>query len=350
VDMRYDRTQLRVRYGAVTPPGYLRHYAARVAGGAWSESNEGVMDLRGLGPGVHDLEFKLMDREGVLGPVTRLRVVIDPPWWQKLWARAVFALLLAGAIVLVFRLRLNWVRRSERKEESVARTVNELKLQALRAQMDPHFIFNCLNSIDHFILGEDKRKASHYLNRFARLIRLILQQSESTTVPLEREVEMLRYYLELEAVRFETPFTWDVKVDPLLQHDPIELPTMLVQPFVENAIWHGLQHKSGTGRVEVTFRTVNEGVECTIEDDGIGRAASSEINKGRHSVHKSMGMRVTTDRIKLLTEQHRRTARINVHDLADKDGRPLGTRVVIVVPIEMEEDARAPGREGSANA
>src|SRR5262249_19109527 len=155
---------------------------------------------------------------------------------------------------LVFRLRLNWVRRTERKEEAMARTVNELKLQALSAQMNPHFVFNSLNSIDTFIIMQRSEEASRYLNRFAKLIRLILHQADQLTVPLKKETEMLGYYMELEALRFSTPFTFELKTDPRLLDRDVRLPPMLVQPIVENAIWHGLQHKQGQGHLLVDFR------------------------------------------------------------------------------------------------
>jgi ligand-binding sensor domain-containing protein len=337
----HDEDQLQLRFGTHSMPRSITGYSYFLEGNSreWVTTNTGLATFNNLLPGTYTLRMKVQDSWGTWSEEGHVTFTMVPPWWQTLLARILFGLLLASTIVLVFRMRLNWIRKRERKEEAIARTVNELKLQALRAQMDPHFIFNCLNSIDRFILGEEKKKASHYLNRFARLIRLILQQSESTTVPLEREAEMLRYYLELESVRFDTPFQWEVKVDPLLTLEPVELPAMLVQPFVENAIWHGLQHKQGQGHVEVHFRKIEDGIECIVEDNGVGRSASEEINKDRSGVHKSMGMRVTTDRIELIKEQHRNTAKVNVYDLADKEGRPLGTRVVIQVPIEIDAEA-----------
>lgn len=342
MNMPYGSQQLEVRFGAILPPGYIRSYAVRMNDGAWSESTDGKLSLRGLAPGAYLFELRLMDREGLWGPVTGLRVEMVPPWWQRLWARVLFALLLAGAIVTAFRLRLNWIRRRERKEEAMERTVNELKLQALRAQMDPHFIFNCLNSIDKYILMEQGEKASRYLNSFARLVRLILNQSESVSVPLEKEAEMLRYYLELEALRFKTPFAWEVKVDPDLLLAEAELPTMLVQPYAENAIWHGLQHKDGAGRITVEFRKLGNDLECVVEDDGIGREASARINAERRRAHHSMGMRVNADRLRLYAETHSSSVRTDIEDLRDIEGQPRGTRVRLVLPIESLEETNQP--------
>jgi sensor histidine kinase YesM len=271
-----------------------------------------------------------------------LRVVILPPWWQTLVARIAFALALAAAIVLVFRARLNWVRRRERAQEEQARQLNELKLQALRAQMDPHFIFNCLNSIDSFIIANDREHASHYLGRFAKLIRLILQHSDSTRVPLEREVEMLKYYLELEALRFKTPFTFEVRVDEELDGEPVELPTMLVQPYIENAIWHGLRHKETPGHIRVGFTLHGDQLECVVEDDGIGREASRAINRQRSGVHRSMGMRVSADRLRLYGELEQGASRVTIQDLVHPNGSPAGTRVTILIPLLGSSDPEQP--------
>ena len=342
IDMGHDKSHLVIRYGAILPPGYIRKYAMRISDGVWSESEEGRVDMRALEPGQYVFGLRLMNAEGTWGPVTTLAVTIDPPWWKTLWARILFGLTLAAIIVVVFRARLNWIRKRERAEEEQARTVNELKLQALRAQMDPHFIFNCLNSIDSFIIANDRQQASHYLGRFAKLIRLILQHSDSTRVTLEREVEMLRYYLELESLRFKIPFRFELNVDPRLEGEPVELPAMLVQPYVENAIWHGLRHKEEQGLLTIDFRLRGDVLECTIEDNGIGREASRLIDQQRSGIHRSMGMRVSADRLRIQGELEHRTAHVSLHDLKDRDGKAIGTRAVISIPImddRTEEDS-----------
>lgn len=335
--MRYDNEQLEVHFGAILPPGWILAYAMREPGGSWVEYKEGRINLRGLQPGEHTFQFRLVNLAGEPGPPTTLNVMIPPPWYQTLAARILFAVLLAMGIVLVFRARLNWIRKRERAQEEQARQVNELKLQALRAQMDPHFVFNCLNSIDSFIIANDREQASHYLGRFAKLIRLILQHSDSTRVPLEREVEMLRYYLELEALRFKTPFTFEVVMDEQLEGEPVELPTMLVQPYIENAIWHGLRHKESAGHLSVTFALRDDHLECVVEDNGIGREASRRINEQRSGIHKSMGMRVSADRLRIYGELERGASRVMVEDLKDPQGSATGTRVIINFPLMVKE-------------
>ncbi|MEO8066346.1 MAG: histidine kinase [Flavobacteriales bacterium] len=336
----HQQDQLDLRFGTPAPPGSIAAYSYKLDGASreWTTGRSSVASFNNLLPGTYTLRMKVMDRWGTWSAEGSTVLTITPPWWRQLWFRALVALLIAAVVVLVFRLRLNRVRAMEERKSANERAMNELKLRALRAQMDPHFVFNCLNSIDSYILSNDPAKASHYLGRFAKLIRLILQHSDTVTVPLEREVEMLRYYLELEALRFHTPFTFVLKVDPLLNGEGVQLPTMLVQPYVENAIWHGLQHKEAPGRVEVVFRLSGDHLECTVEDDGIGREASRAINAGRIGVHRSMGMRVSADRLRLLHAQKQRTAEVTVHDLHDRTGAPLGTRVVITFPLVASHD------------
>lgn len=336
VVMPHDRSRLRVAYGAVLAPGRIVRYAMRMSGGAWSESVEGVLDIRNLGTGRHTIELRVMNDEGTWGPVTTLHVVRHPAWWQTAWAQALMALLLASIIVLVFRMRLNWIRKRERKEEERTRLVNELRLQAISAQMDPHFVFNSLNSIDRFIIMQRSEEASRYLNRFAKLIRLILHQGDQVTVPLRKETEMLGYYMELEALRFSTPFLFDLKTDPRLFERDLRLPPMLVQPIVENAIWHGLQHKRSQGHLLVDFRLHGDDLVITVEDDGVGREASARINAQRHSDHQSKATEVTANRLELLRRNASINSRIETIDLRNEQGEPTGTRVVITLSLETD--------------
>ena len=334
VRLPYDQNRIRIGFVSFDAPGHITTYALRQGDGAWHEGAEGDVTIDNLPPGDHRFQLRTRADDGQWSAPTALRLLIDPPWWQRTWARIGGALLLAAAIVLVFRLRLNWIRRRERREEAVARTINELKLRALRAQMNPHFVFNCMNSIDKFILMNEPEQASHYLNRFAMLVRLILNQSDHVSVALEKEVELLRYYLELEALRFEEPFTFAVVADPLLVNEEPELPAMLVQPYVENAIWHGLQHRRGPGHIRVDFRKQGDSMMVIVEDNGVGRAEAARINARRTAMHSSRAMQVNADRMRLLEELKHGGASVTIEDLADRDGTALGTRVNITLPLE----------------
>jgi len=210
---------------------------------------------------------------------------------------------------------------------------SELEMQALRAQMNPHFIFNSLNSINMFILENNKLQASEYLSRFSRLVRLILQNSQEALIPLERELEALQLYLELESLRFEDKFEYKISVDEEVDTTVLKLPPLIIQPYAENAIWHGLMHKKEKGHLAIELYLGEEILYCKITDDGIGRKKATELKSKSASVHKSMGMRITADRIQVLQQQHQKNTSISINDLVYPDGSPGGTEVLIKIPL-----------------
>jgi sensor histidine kinase YesM len=210
----------------------------------------------------------------------------------------------------------------------------EVQMGALRAQMNPHFIFNCLNSIQLYTASNDAAKASDYLNRFSQLIRLVLENSRSKQVTLSNELEALRLYLEMEAMRFKDKLRFQIDVDAGLDTDLIEIPPLLLQPYVENAIWHGLMHKPEGGLVQVKVEPMQEDyLRITITDDGIGRARATQLKSLSATRHKSFGMKVTGERISLINRLYQTHTRVQVHDLTDAAGSPAGTEVVIEIPI-----------------
>jgi ligand-binding sensor domain-containing protein/putative methionine-R-sulfoxide reductase with GAF domain len=214
--------------------------------------------------------------------------------------------------------------------------VAELRLTALRAQMNPHFIFNCLNAIDNFILKNNPEQASLFLNKFARLIRSILSESDKSEIPVESEMEMLKNYIELENLRFDEKFTCSIDIDPSINGCGLELPPMLIQPFVENAIIHGLSNKTGSKKLSVQLRLVNSNIECTIEDNGVGRLEAARIRNSKSVSHESKGMKITASRFELLHQKMSDDGNILVTDLFDNENNPCGTRVKINIPVETD--------------
>lgn len=211
----------------------------------------------------------------------------------------------------------------------------DVEMQALRAQMNPHFIFNCLNSINRYIVKSDQATASLYLTRFAKLIRLILDNSNSKSVTLSNELEALRLYIEMESIRFEKKFSYKITVGEGVQPDSVYVPPLIIQPYVENAIWHGLLHKESAGQLRIHIsREETSLLECTIEDDGVGRAKAKELKSKSASTKKSLGMKLTEDRLALLNKQLQAEASVEVVDLIASDGEPAGTRVIIKIPID----------------
>lgn len=212
----------------------------------------------------------------------------------------------------------------------------DLEMQALRAQMNPHFIFNSLNSINMFILENNKLQASEYLSKFSRLIRLILQNSQEAFIPLERELEALKLYLELESLRFERRFEYKVIVDEEVDTDILKVPPLIIQPYAENAIWHGLMQKKEKGCLTIALYVKDEMLFYEITDDGIGRKKAVELKSKSAATYKSMGMRITTDRLLMLQRQNEKENSVSITDLILADGSPGGTEVRIKIPVRYD--------------
>ena len=211
--------------------------------------------------------------------------------------------------------------------------LSELEMHALRAQMNPHFISNSLSAINLFILENNRLQASEYLAKFSRLIRLILQNSQEAFIPLERELEALQLYLEIESLRFQDKFTYKIIVDDLVDPVLIKVPPLIIQPYVENAIWHGLMHKKESGHLEIDLYTKDEILFCKIADDGIGRKKAAELKSKSALSYKSMGMSITADRISMLQQQDQLGTSVVINDLVLPDGSAGGTEVLIKIPI-----------------
>ena len=247
----------------------------------------------------------------------------------------ILAVLLLGFIIFRnFTLnRKNEKLENQRIHTELQQKATELEMQALRAQMNPHFIFNSLNSINRFILRNNKAEASEYLTKFSRLVRLILHNSQAQLIPLERELEALQLYLELEAVRFDHHFDFKIRVEDDLDVSAVEVPPLIIQPYTENAVWHGLMHKKAKGHLEIELFHEDDFLYCKITDDGIGRKAATELKEKSASTHKSMGMRITADRIAILQQKKQADTYITVTDLVLPGGSAGGTEVILKIPV-----------------
>jgi LytS/YehU family sensor histidine kinase len=223
--------------------------------------------------------------------------------------------------------------KDKRRISEMNRKISEITQANLRQQMNPHFIFNTLNSIQYYMYQHDKIATNNYLTKFSSLMRKVLDNSQHTSVPLSDELSALNLYLELETIRFKDKFNYQITVDEEI--DPLmhRIPTMLIQPYVENSISHGLIPMEGKGYVNVDLKLQNEYIVCTIEDNGIGRDASRERNKKKEGNHNSLGTQITASRLDLVNELYGTSLRIVYTDLKNENGEPAGTRVEIHIPI-----------------
>jgi len=210
----------------------------------------------------------------------------------------------------------------------------EFEQKALQLQMNPHFIFNSLNSIQSFILNNNTDKAVNYLSKFSKLMRMILANSREQEISLQDEIRSLNYYLELEKLRFDNKFEYVIQVDKNIDKEFIAIPPMILQPFVENAILHGINHLKEKGNLTITFNINNKNLICMIEDNGVGRRRAAEIEQSSGLGHKPRGMTIINERINLINKQNIDKIIINIFDKENMDGKSLGTKVEIMLPLK----------------
>lgn len=302
----------------------------------WSPpSFENTATYANLPPGNYVLRVISCNNEGLWSPQpTEFRFIIQTPIWRKGWFQL---LLIAGFLVLasvVILLRIRQIKRRERREAETQVAMSRNELKALRAQMNPHFVFNSLNSIQHFILNNKTIDAGKYLNKFARLIRLILYNSEKSSITVREELEYLQLYLDLEMLRFDNRFHYTVDITEDIDIDYIEIPAMLLQPYVENAILHGLMPREKGGELKIAFRLTDNTLVCSITDNGIGREKSIAIRQlSKQKDHKSLGMKITNDRLELINRLNGSNMSLTITDLYDESQQASGTRVDIFIPV-----------------
>lgn len=287
-----------------------------------------------LPPGNYTFRVRSVNAAGTFSVnTTALRINIKPAFWQTNWFRILILLLVATLVYIYFRARIYYIKKEAKRRTLMQQKMAQLEMKALRAQMNPHFIFNALNSIQTFMMKSETEQALAYLNRFARLIRSVLDHSQQNTIPISKEVNMLENYMELEKLRFADQFDYKITIDPSIDPDFTEILTMIIQPFIENAIWHGLLHKKEQGRLLLSFTKMQDRILCVIEDNGIGRERSAALKQLSGYTHASRGLQITRDRLALYNSRFNMDASFDMEDLFDAEGQPAGTRVNLWFPL-----------------
>lgn len=216
------------------------------------------------------------------------------------------------------------------KNAQASKRANQLlALKSLRGQMNPHFIFNALNSVNQFISQNDERSANKYLSEFSKLMRLVLENSQEDFIPLQKEEEIISLYVKLEHYRFRDKFDYTITIDEELNKETIQLPPMLIQPYIENAVWHGLRYKEDKGKLALSFEHHNGSMQVIIADDGIGRKKSAQLKTDNQKKHNSTGLKNIEERLQILNTVYKTNYTVTIEDLAADSG----TRVIISIPV-----------------
>ncbi|MCA0429658.1 MAG: histidine kinase [Bacteroidetes bacterium] len=302
----------------------------------WSlPSDEDYSKYINLPAGKYIFKVKSSNNEGQWNDYeTAFEFEIKKPFYLTYWFFIICILFLTIIVIVIFQIRVARIKKIQKLDFERKVEMSKVELKALRSQMNPHFVFNSLNSIQHYIYSNESTEAIKYLNKFARLVRIILNNSEKPTVTIEEDLEALKLYLELEQMRFEGKFEYEIIVDKNVDTDYDIMPPLLMQPYVENAILHGLNPLNYKGKLTIQLTVKENILVCTIIDNGIGREKARAIT---HSIpgkkHKSFGMKITEDRLRILNELNNSTLSVNIIDLKDNKGNPTGTKVDLFVPL-----------------
>jgi ligand-binding sensor domain-containing protein len=320
------------------PPKNLYRYKLEDYDDDWvlANASQRRANYRKVDPGTYRFKVTGSNNDGVWNQEgISLTIIIKPPWWQTWIFRLSLALVLIIFLWSTILLRMRSIRKKhdvEKKMLSIEKQVFELEQKALRLQMNPHFIFNSLNAIQNFVLANDTDKAVNYLAKFSHLMRMILANSTSSLITLRDELKALTYYIDLEKLRFDDKFDYVITRDPAIDEEFVEIPPMLFQPYVENAIIHGLINSSKTGLLEIFMKRINRGtLLCTIKDNGIGREKAIEIRNKSGIKRQPKGMIITQERIEIYNKQNKKNFNVRITDMKDDYGESVGTMVEFTI-------------------
>lgn len=314
--------------GTVTPLYY------RINKGEWVriDANSRTIGFPSLSSGDYEIAFKINEE---ISP-QRIQFSIATPFWKAWWFYA-FITAIVGVLVMMY-----YRHKSKLMEQQIAllnekvmleKNLSKSVLTSIKSQMNPHFFYNALNTIQAYIFTNDKQRANSYLAKFSKLTRIILEMSEQETISLQEEIEALKIYLDLEKMRFTDSFEYTIEVDDSLDKEAIELPPMLIQPYVENAIKHGLLHRVSEKKLCLLFKRQSYGLQVIVDDNGIGRKRSEELNKIKEEKHQSFATKANAKRLEILNKRLDSQVVVHTIDKYDGLGNATGTRVELTIPI-----------------
>ncbi len=315
-----------------------RVYAWKIdrKGEEWYETENATLYLDRLAPGKYKILVKSYSVPKVWSETNSLEFIIKSPFWLTWWFLGTSILVFIGTIVLIIYLRGEKLRKKAETELRLLKEKNELEMRALRAQMNPHFIFNTLNAIQFLIQSKQNKKAQHFLVRFSQLLRRVTDTSQDRRITLKEELDILQTYIDLQNLRFKDKFEYNVEIPDDFRTEKILIPGLILQPFVENAIQHGLSKKEGRGKLDIHITQEDGLLKFSIIDDGIGRANSRKMKLDTISERRSVGMSNVSSRLDILNyENQESTSSVVVTDLYNDKREACGTRIDLVVKYEL---------------
>lgn len=345
ISLPYDISNLNIELLGITLKSrnnFFYEYRLKGIDSNWIKQNStnSLVRFTSLPPGNYTFECRVVNEDGVSSNILQQPFTIATPWWQKWWFIVSISVITLAVLYFILQLKIKNLAKKNREKLEQAKIQEALRnsqLIALKAQMNPHFIFNALNSIQEFIVLNDKINANFYLGKFADLMRLTLDLSNKEVISLHDELKVLKLYLELENLRFEENFEYTITTHEISDELSIKIPAMLIQPYVENAVKHGLLHKPGLKKLSITFTLKNSDIlVCIIEDNGIGLKRSTEMNALRSKRHTSFATGATKRRLELLNYGRSNSIAVKFETLTNSNITVCGTRVLVEIPINKQ--------------
>jgi hypothetical protein len=303
------------------------HYKLSGIDTEWKTTKENFLEYPTLPTGRYQLHLYAINKFGIKSTTATIDFEVEKRLFEQTWFRLLVIFILIAITAALVNLRIKRVKNVQKKKMADAEKIASLEQQALKAQMNPHFIFNSLNSIQQYVIDKDVQGANKFISGFSKLIRQTLDNSGKQSITVAEEESYLRAYLELEKSRFEDKFDYSISIDKKIRRDEDILPPMLLQPYIENCIRHGIMHKrDGKGIIEVLFHLSEGNLVCSVTDNGIGRLAADEFKGMQHSNYQSRGTDLTRQRILMINKSSNVDIILKTEDLVDINNKSCGTR------------------------
>jgi ligand-binding sensor domain-containing protein/signal transduction histidine kinase len=337
VTIQHAKNSLQFNYVGISykSSGDIR-YRYRLLGldSNWIETRETQLNFPTLPSGDYTLQLQAINKFDVKSQLLVKRFSIEKLLYEKLWFQILIYSLFVAVVAFFAWLIIRRIRKREQEKTATSKRISELEQLSRKAQMNPHFIFNSLNSIQQYVMDADVAGANKFISGFSRLIRQTLDFSSKPEISLEEELDYLTNYLVIERTRLEDTFSWAVNIDDTVYAAEYYIPPMILQPFVENSVRHGLRfRKDKEGEVTITVKRRDDYLVCILEDNGVGRKAAMKYKSISPINYQSKGMSLTADRIEMFNKEHDKKITMQIDDLEDEAQNALGTRVTISFPV-----------------
>ena len=328
--LKYNENTLQINFTGISftsSAEFLYSYRLDGLDTSWSNPNSSNFVLFAkLLPGKYTFSVKCKTRNSNWSEAAIFSFTLGHPFWETWWFRLLIIAMAASLIIVFFRNRVKKIQ----QKALINNQLVELEMTALKAQMNPHFIYNALNSIQALVMDGRKDESVYYIGTFSRLLRQVLENSERNVITLQKELQTLEHYISLDALRLNMQPVYSLDIDKDLQVDSEKIPPLILQPFVENALWHGLSKKEGEKKLNITIAVDKDWLVCTIQDNGIGRANATALKTENSVQYQSRAIAITTKRLTDFNEDKNRSP-IIFEDLIAADGSAAGTKVVLYI-------------------